>query len=92
LAPRDSVCKKDNKSIITIADKAYASSDLACAVAYVSETSEAGGKAVYSAHLDCSKMTPPRQMDVILIPKRGDLISVGSSFESLKDYRHCAGQ
>ena len=91
-APRDGVCKKDDKSIITISEKAYASSDLTCAVAYVSETSEGGGAAKYSAHLDCSEMIPPKQMDLILIPKKSDLISVGSSLKSLKDYKHCASQ
>jgi hypothetical protein len=91
-APRDGVCQKDNKSIITISEKAYASSNLTCTVAHVSETSEAGGEARYSAHLDCSKMIPPKQTDLILIPKKGDLISVGPSFESLRDYKHCASQ
>jgi hypothetical protein len=91
-APSDGVCKKDDKSNIAISDRAYTSPELNCGVAYVSETSEAGGKAVFSAHLDCSKSTPPKQMDVILIPKTGELISLGSSFESLRDYKHCAQQ
>jgi hypothetical protein len=86
-------CGSNDKSVIVLSAKAYASGEAKCAVAWVSETAGAHGP-IYSARLQCPG--PPVKKasasNLIIRPEDASRISMGPDFDHLKIYRNCAAK
>jgi len=86
-------CGADDKSIIVLSDKAYASGEAQCAVPWVSETASPRGP-IFSAHLQCSNQQAKKgaPSNLIMRPVDANQMSIGFDLNSLKTYRKCAAK
>ena len=85
-------CKSGDTEVLVLSAKAYAGPLGKCDVVSVSETPGENG-ATYSARLQCtesSKTQKKTSANLIMRPGDANQISVGSTFEGLRDYQRCS--
>jgi hypothetical protein len=83
-------CNNADK-IIVLSAKGRDSSEVKCAVDWVSETPGARGS-IFAAHLHCRRTANDSDhtiANVILVPTDASQVSVGPDFSSLKSYQRC---
>ena len=84
-------CQQSNGSSIVLSEKAYGSSELQCAVDWVSEMPSGQGP-VYSARLQCSPAKGPGEKtfsNMVLVAKDSNQISIGANLDNLKIHQRC---
>jgi hypothetical protein len=89
-APSTGACR-DDKAAIVLSAKAYATSEVSCAVQWVTETPGARGP-VYSAQMQCSSpgmAERKTQSNLIFLSNDSGQLSVGPDFRNLKLYQRC---
>jgi hypothetical protein len=78
-------------NVIALSAKGRDSSEVKCAVDWVSQTPGARGS-IFSAHLHCRRTANDSDntiANVILVPTDANQTSVGPDFNSLKSYQRC---
>jgi hypothetical protein len=84
-------CEPDDKSLIVLTAKTYASGDAKCTVDWVSETAGSRGP-IYSARLRCGNPPAQKASNLIIRPDGADQISAGADFSHLAAYQRCAAK